>query len=131
MYQNIYSIRDKKSQIYMQPFFALTDAAAVHMVKRSMEAEPNGDMSCYPSDYALNRIGEYRPDTGFISQDDIHVLVELDGIASDLAREQALRISRQKHYSLNFGEEKKLQDEKSDVDFSKVNPSITDIVNDK
>lgn len=71
---NIYTIRDKKAQIYMKPFFSMTNATAQHAVLMSMLSEPNGELKNFCADYVLYRIGTYDEVSAHIeTHDTIHV----------------------------------------------------------
>jgi len=61
----IYSIFDRKTAAYMQPFFALTDGAALRTVMSSMG---EGSMfKAYPGDFDVFRLGRFDEGSGEIS----------------------------------------------------------------
>jgi len=68
MDKNLYTIFDKKSEIYAPPFVELTDGTAVRMVT-DLLSTPNTPFAKYPTDYTLVRIGSYDELTGIPSSD--------------------------------------------------------------
>ncbi len=68
MDKNLYTIYDKKSEIYAPPFVELTDGTAVRMVTDLLSTS-NTQFAKYPNDYTLVRIGSYDELTGIPSHD--------------------------------------------------------------
>ena len=58
MDKNLYSIYDKKSQTYMQPFVDLTDGTATRQCM-DLLANTNAPFAKYPEDFTLMRIGSW------------------------------------------------------------------------
>jgi hypothetical protein len=66
MITNIYSVYDQASQSYAQPFFAQNDGVAVRVLQSAVNgAEPN-NITLYPEQFSLWRLGEYNDKTGKI-----------------------------------------------------------------
>ena len=58
MEKNLYSIFDKKSGTYMQPFVELTDGTATRQCM-DLLANPNTPFAKFPDDFTLMRIGSW------------------------------------------------------------------------
>ena len=58
MDKNLYSIYDKKSETYMQPFVELTDGTAIRQCT-DLLLNTNSPFSKYPEDFTLMRIGSW------------------------------------------------------------------------
>ena len=58
MDKNIYSIFDKKSEIYAPPFIELTDGTAIRACMDLLQ-NPNLPFGKYPEDYTLVKIGSW------------------------------------------------------------------------
>lgn len=58
-----YSLYDRKSLQYHQPFFALADGAAVRMLQ-DLVADGNTTVGRHPGDYVLYRCGAYDDASG-------------------------------------------------------------------
>lgn len=58
MDKNLYSIFDKKSQTYMQPFVELTDGTAIRQCM-DLLLNANAPFAKYPEDFTLMRIGSW------------------------------------------------------------------------
>lgn len=58
MDKNLYSIFDKKSGTYMQPFVELTDGTATRQCMDLLK-NPNTPFSKFPEDFTLMRIGSW------------------------------------------------------------------------
>lgn len=57
---------DQKSKTAGQPFFVKNDAIAIRSFSAAVE-EGNSDLSKYPEDFVLLRIGEFNQETGEIT----------------------------------------------------------------
>ena len=58
MEKNLYSIFDKKSGTYMQPFVELTDGTATRQCM-DLLGNPNTPFAKFPDDFTLMRIGSW------------------------------------------------------------------------
>ena len=58
MDKNLYSIFDKKSATFMQPFVELTDGTATRQCMDLLQ-NPNTPFSKFPEDFTLMRIGSW------------------------------------------------------------------------
>lgn len=61
----IYSVYDRKGQLFNQPFFAANDAMAVRTIYMREKVDP-GLLSEFPEDFLLVYIGEFDSDSGDI-----------------------------------------------------------------
>lgn len=61
----LYSVYDKATCIYSNPFVCLRDAEAVRAFRQILD-EPNTVYSKYPDDFALYRLGDFSDVTGVI-----------------------------------------------------------------
>lgn len=68
MDKNLYTIFDKKSEIYAAPFVELTDGTAIRVVSELL-SNTNSPFAKYPEDYTLVKIGSYDELTGIPSGD--------------------------------------------------------------
>ena len=77
MGKNLYSIYDKKSDLYAPPFIELTDGTAI---RACMDLLQNANMpfAKYPSDYTLMKIGSWDEVAGIPTADNPpEVVIEL------------------------------------------------------
>lgn len=58
-----FSIYDRKATIFMPPFHALTDAAAVRSVQDAM-SDPQTSLHRHPDDFVLFAVGEFDDASG-------------------------------------------------------------------
>ena len=68
MDKNLYTIYDKKSEIYAPPFVELTDGTAIRVVT-DLLGNTNSPFYKYPDDYTLVKVGSYDELTGIPSGD--------------------------------------------------------------
>lgn len=68
MDKNLYTIYDKKSELYAPPFVELTDGTAIRVVTDLLN-NSNSPFAKYPSDYTLVKVGSYDELTGIPSGD--------------------------------------------------------------
>lgn len=61
----IYSVYDRKSGVYNNPFTAVNDPVAMRVLHVGLTREP-GVMSQYPEDFTLECVGTFNPETGEI-----------------------------------------------------------------
>lgn len=59
----IYSIHDRKAEIYNRPFYESNEVIAVRNVEMCFSDE-NNPMFAYPEDFELVRLGTYDDETG-------------------------------------------------------------------
>lgn len=91
---NLYSIFDTKAELYLKPFQMQNDATAIRAITSSILQ--NEELTAYPSDYILKRLGSYHESTGVIIQSS-HEPADIAPIASlVLAAQQAITNSEQK-----------------------------------
>jgi hypothetical protein len=67
MMQKMYSIFDKKSEIYTKPFVEMTDGTAVRAITDLIRQQPGGPHAQYSQDYTLYRVGEFDERSGLVS----------------------------------------------------------------
>lgn len=65
-----YSIYDRKALIFMPPFHALTDAAAVRSVQDAME-DPQTSLHRHPDDFVLFAVGEFDDAKGYYAAPEV------------------------------------------------------------
>lgn len=75
----VYTIRDLKAEMCPTLFLDDRDATAVRAVREVVNGGKS-NLSSYPEDYQLIRIGEYDVDTGVITPTDHVVLCALDSL---------------------------------------------------
>lgn len=63
MIYRYYSVYDRKALVYMPPFHALTDAAAIRSIRDAM-ADPNTSLHRHPDDFVLFFVGHYNDENG-------------------------------------------------------------------
>lgn len=61
----MYSVYDKKTGVYMSPFFANHDAQAVRMFTSACKSQ-DSLLAEYPEDFELYCLAEFDPDSGEI-----------------------------------------------------------------
>lgn len=81
---DVFSVRDKAIEAFMQPFFARSVSEAVRMFTDACKDE-KGDFNRHAADYTLFRIGHWDDQSGLMIQDDkLHperIISALDCIA--------------------------------------------------
>lgn len=60
---NVYSVLDKQTDKYSNPFYAHNDTLAMRMYQKVQE-NPESDLAKYPQDYKLVRLGSFDERTG-------------------------------------------------------------------
>lgn len=87
---NAYSLYDRKTLVYHNPFFALTDSAASRIVA-DIVGDPNTSVGRHPNDYVLYRIGTYDDGLGLMLPEtpiqhviDANSLIRVGGAAGEL-----------------------------------------------
>lgn len=79
---NAYSLYDRKTLVYHNPFFALTDSAASRIVA-DIVADPNTSVGRHPNDYVLFRIGTYDDGLGLmLPETPIQHVVDANGLVA-------------------------------------------------
>jgi hypothetical protein len=64
MIKNMYTIYDKKSELYATPFVELTDGTAVRAIQDMMMSNSEHPFARHSEDYALYKIGTWDEFTG-------------------------------------------------------------------
>lgn len=77
----IYSIFDKKAGLYGMPFFMLNDSLAVRDLQNSLK-KSDSPYGSNPEDFQLYCVGDFKPETGLISQIDTGCPVLIGELAS-------------------------------------------------
>lgn len=72
----VYSIHDRKADIYNRPFYESNEVIAVRNVEMCFN-DSNNPMCAYPDDFELVRLGTYDDDTGKFDILPIPELVEV------------------------------------------------------
>lgn len=83
MILNIYSIHDRKAQIYNRPFYEQNEIVAVRNVERAfMDSEST--FCAYPNDFELVKLGTYDDISGSFDILDIPVLVDFRRVKKEV-----------------------------------------------
>lgn len=72
MVNGVYSIYDRATKLYAQPFFAQTDDVAIRIVRGSFS--PQSQLVLYPSDYDLMFLGTFDDSNGVIGHDNARIV---------------------------------------------------------
>lgn len=75
MVLNIYSVFDKRSDIFATPFFSHNDNTAFRSFHQ-LRADENSLVSRYPNDFSLFGLGTFDDLTGFITYCDPYLVLE-------------------------------------------------------
>lgn len=65
MIVNAYSIFDTKSLVYSNPFYAVTDGAAIRVVSDAAN-DMNTSLGKHPADFILYKVGSYNDASGVL-----------------------------------------------------------------
>jgi uncharacterized protein (DUF2344 family) len=95
---NIYSIRDKKAEAYMKPFFLPQDGLAIRAIKESLMEQ--NQLSMHAADFCLYRIGQFDEESGSIENCLPQYISEVSAIQTAMIQE-----SMQKQQSIQSQEE--------------------------
>lgn len=68
----IFSIKDRASEHFNQPFFQHTAAAAIRIIKNEMRQE-NSMLAAHPSDFELWELGTFDDQTGQLTNEHTRV----------------------------------------------------------
>jgi hypothetical protein len=63
MIQNVYSIKDAKSNTFANPFYSVNHNTAIRSFNQAA-ADPNTTISQYPEDFSLYHLGTYNDENG-------------------------------------------------------------------
>lgn len=72
----IFSIFDKKTNVYGRPFFAHNEGHAIRLMDDELR-QGEGVMSNHPEDFQLCRIGKFDDSNGALEVDIVRVVIEL------------------------------------------------------
>lgn len=72
----MFSVYDKKAQMYTVPFLEIADGTAIRFIQDQMSKDI--PFSRHPQDFRLDRIGDFDEHTGEFSQDSKNVIIELE-----------------------------------------------------
>ena len=87
MDKNLYSIFDKKSQIYAPPFIELTDGTAIRACTDLLQ-RPELPFGKYPEDYTLVKIGSWDELGGLPTADNPPtIIMELETLSQSIKKE--------------------------------------------
>lgn len=65
MRYKVFSIRDRATGSYMQPFYSASVAAAIRMFSDEVNrADPNNNLNKHPEDFDLYMFGDFDDNTG-------------------------------------------------------------------
>jgi hypothetical protein len=74
----MYSIFDKKSDLFANPFVEKTDGTAVRAITDLIRQQPNAPFAQYSQDYTLYRIGEFDERSGLVASLAAEKVIELE-----------------------------------------------------
>lgn len=77
MIKGIYSLYDKKSELYGNTFTSVNDGTAIREMQQAVSSE-GSVIQKYPSDYALYKVSEWDDESGIIQNADRKLVIELD-----------------------------------------------------
>ena len=87
MDKNLYSIYDKKSEIYAPPFIELTNGTAIRAVTDLLN-RPEMPFNKYPEDYTLVKIGSWDEFAGIPTADNPpEIVIELITLSEAIKKE--------------------------------------------
>ena len=87
MDKNLYSIYDKKSEIYAPPFIELTDGTAIRAVTDLLSRQ-DLPFSKYPEDYTLTKIGSWDEFAGIPTADNPpEIVIDLITLSEAIKKE--------------------------------------------
>lgn len=75
MEMRIFSIFDKKTNVYGRPFFAVNNGSAIRSISDEME-RPESALGRHPSDYCICSLGSYDDLSGSIDPENVVVVME-------------------------------------------------------
>ena len=58
MIQNVYTIKDAKSNTFANPYYSINDATAIRSFQQAAN-DPNTTINQFPSDFSLYRLGTF------------------------------------------------------------------------
>jgi hypothetical protein len=73
----MYSLFDKKSDLFANPFVEKTDGTAVRAITDLIRQQPTGPFAQYSQDYTLYKIGEFDERSGLVSSLAAEKVIEL------------------------------------------------------
>lgn len=74
-----YAIRDVVSDTFHAPFFAPSDGVAKRVVSEILR-NPGSELSKYPRDYMVFRVGEYDTETGALAPEVVEMVVTVEAV---------------------------------------------------
>lgn len=81
MIYRYYSVYDRKALVYMPPFHAHTDGAAMRSIEDAM-ADPNTSLARHPDDFVLYYVGDYSDEKGrFFPADPLVHVVDVSALS--------------------------------------------------
>jgi hypothetical protein len=63
MIQNVYTIKDAKTNAFANPFYSVNDATAIRSFEQAA-ADPNTTISQFPEDFSLYKLGTFSDESG-------------------------------------------------------------------
>lgn len=63
MIQNVYTIKDAKTNAFANPFYSVNDATAIRSFEQAA-ADPNTTISQFPEDFSLYKLGTFTDESG-------------------------------------------------------------------
>lgn len=87
----VYSIRDKKTELYQPPFVSNNDATAIRSFKRALE-QPDTLLALHPKDFELFCVGTFQDTTGEIQPYDKTKVFDGDTYLKDKQNAEAIKL---------------------------------------
>jgi hypothetical protein len=83
MLKTLYSVYDRKSKIYAQPFTEVADGTAIRAMQDIIANNPNHPFARYPEDFELIRVGSFNEMDGSISEDPQGSVIEMKALGEN------------------------------------------------
>lgn len=64
---HVYSIYDSAAKAYMRPFFQANDGLAIRAFQAIVNGKEENDITMYPDQFSLHKIGEFCDDKGVLT----------------------------------------------------------------
>ena len=83
MIKQYYSVYDKKSQTYSQPFLEITDGTAQRAIQDLLLGDKDHPFTKHTSDFAVYKLGSFNDETGSIVNNKPELLTELTKLSGE------------------------------------------------
>lgn len=83
MLKTLYSVYDKKSQTYSQPFTEINDGTAIRVIQDTMEQNPNHPFTRHSEDFNLERVGRFNELSGDLETEPVGEVIQLSQLVKE------------------------------------------------